>query len=179
MGQTCGVLRVTAVAGCVAAALTLSSSISPAAAAGPGHDDRPHGRSSYTFAVIGDIPYGDAQIASFPQVIKQINAAPAVQLVDHLGDIKSASSVCSDAYFRQVKSQFDKFTDPLVYTIGDNEWTDCHRPNNGAYNPLERLTKIRSLFFPHPGQTLGQHPAPLRAKRRRATRRMSRTPAAR
>jgi hypothetical protein len=111
----------------------------------------------YTFAVIGDIPYGDAQIANFPKVIAQINADPAVQWVDHLGDIKSGSSLCSDAYFQLIKDDFDQFEDPLVYTVGDNEWTDCHRVNNGSYNPLERLAKIREVFFPEPGRTLGQH----------------------
>jgi len=120
---------------------------------GSGHDD------SYTFAVIGDIPYGPAQIAAFPKVVQQINADPRVRLVSHLGDIKDGSSQCTDEYFAQVKTQFDKFLDPLVYTVGDNEWTDCHRANNGSYNPLERLAKIRSLFFAHPGWTLGQHPA--------------------
>jgi hypothetical protein len=114
---------------------------------------------AYTFAVIGDIPYGDVQIANFPKVIAQINADPAVQWVDHLGDIKNGSSVCSDDYFQSIKADFDQFKDPLVYTVGDNEWTDCHRPNNGGYNPLERLAKIRQVFFPNPGKTLGQHPA--------------------
>lgn len=114
---------------------------------------------AYTFAVIGDIPYGDAQIANFPKVIAQINADPAVQWVDHLGDIKNGSSVCSDAYFQMIRHDVDQFRDPLVYTVGDNEWTDCHRPNNGGYNPLERLDTIRKDFFPHPGRTLGQHPA--------------------
>lgn len=125
-----------------------------------GHDRDGHAAAKpFTFAVIGDIPYGDAQIANFPNVIKQINADPAVQLVDHLGDIKSGSTVCSDAYFAQIKADFDQFVDPLVYTVGDNEWTDCHRPNNGGYDPLERLAAIRSVFFAHPGYTLGQHPA--------------------
>ncbi len=113
----------------------------------------------YTFAVIGDIPYGSEQIANFPRVIAQINADRAVQWVDHLGDIKSGSSVCSDEYFQSIKQDFDRFHDPLVYTVGDNEWTDCHRPNNGAYNPLERLDKIRQLFFPQPGRTLGARSA--------------------
>ncbi|HUX70245.1 MAG TPA: hypothetical protein VMV41_07030 [Cellulomonadaceae bacterium] len=125
---------------------------------GHGRDDHATG-SPFTFAVIGDIPYGNAQIANFPNVITQINADPAVQLVDHLGDIKNGSTVCSDAYFAQIKADFDQFVDPLVYTVGDNEWTDCHRPNNGGYDPLERLAAIRSVFFAHPGYTLGQHPA--------------------
>jgi hypothetical protein len=114
-------------------------------------------QAGFTFAVIGDIPYGAAQIARFPSVVDQINADPAVQMVDHLGDIKDGSSVCSDDYFAMVRAQFDRFTDPLVYTPGDNEWTDCHRPNNGGYNPLERLQAVRTLFFPKPGKTLGQH----------------------
>jgi hypothetical protein len=128
-------------------ALALTLSTGPAAA----KDD------PFTFAVIGDVPYGDAQIADFPNVINQINADPDVKFVDHLGDIKNGSTVCSDTYFQQIKSDFDQFEDPLVYTVGDNEWTDCHRPNNGGYNPLERLSAIRQVFFPRPGRTLGQH----------------------
>lgn len=113
--------------------------------------------SPFTFAVIGDIPYGNAQITRFPKVIDQINADPAIQFVDHLGDIKSGSSECADDYFQMIKTDFDRFVDPLVYTPGDNEWTDCHRPNNGSYNPLERLARIREVFFPRPDKALGQH----------------------
>ena len=54
-----------------------------------------------------------------------------------------------------IRTQFDRFTDPLVYTPGDNEWTDCHRANNGGYHPLERLAFDREVFFDHPGTTLG------------------------
>ena len=113
----------------------------------------------FTFAVMGDIPYTPALLASFPNIAAQINADPAVQWVTHVGDIKSGSTVCSDEYFAQIKSDVDLFQDPFVYTPGDNEWTDCHRTNNGAYNPLERLDKVRAVFFPKPGVTLGQRPA--------------------
>jgi hypothetical protein len=116
----------------------------------------PDSRSSYSFAVIGDVPYGADQIAAFPGWIKQINADPAVRSVVHLGDIKNGSSVCSDDYFDLIRSDFDTFEDPLVYTPGDNEWTDCHRVNNGAYNPLERLDRVRQVFFDEPGRSLGQ-----------------------
>ena len=113
-------------------------------------------QGGFGFAVIGDIPYGPAQIASFPSVVDQINADAGVQFVDHLGDIKDGSSVCSDDYFAMVRAQFDRFDDPTVYTPGDNEWTDCHRPNNGGYDPLERLQAVRKDFFPNPGKTLGR-----------------------
>jgi hypothetical protein len=120
----------------------------------------------HTFAVIGDLPYGSAALAALPAHIAQINADPAVQWVDHLGDIKSGSTVCSDAYFQTIKSDFDQFQAPFVYTVGDNEWTDCHRPNNGAYNPLERLAKIRQVFFANPGHTLGRHSARVQSQAR-------------
>jgi len=141
---------------------TVTAAAAPATA-GLGANARSQGRN-YTFAVIGDIPYGDQQIGAFPRIVDQINADPSVRWVDHLGDIKSGSSVCSDGYFSIIRNQFDRFVDPLVYTIGDNEWTDCHRPNNGAYNPLERLAAVRRAFFPQPGRTLGQHPATVLAQ---------------
>jgi hypothetical protein len=76
-------------------------------------------------------------------------------MVTHLGDIKSGSTTCDDQRFATVRADFDGFEDPLVYTPGDNEWTDCHRANNGAYQPLERLAKVRSRVFPRPGRTRG------------------------
>jgi hypothetical protein len=112
--------------------------------------------SADTLAIIGDTPYSSAQIANFPNDIAAINADPDVSRVVHLGDIKSGSTQCTDAYFASIRAQFDTFADPLVYTPGDNEWTDCHRVNNGGYNPLERLAKIRADFFDVRGQTLGE-----------------------
>jgi hypothetical protein len=75
-----------------------------------------------------------------------------------VGDIKNGSTRCDDAYYAKIRADFDLFTGPLVYTPGDNEWTDCHRTNNGAYQPLGRLALDRSVFFDHPGLTLGQQP---------------------
>jgi hypothetical protein len=108
-----------------------------------------------TYAIVGDTPYGAAQIAGFPQDIAQLNADPDVQFVVHVGDIKNGSSRCDTSYFQQIRANFDTFTDPLVYTPGDNEWTDCHRANNGGFQPDERLATLRSIFFDRPGHTLG------------------------
>ncbi|WP_455835525.1 hypothetical protein [Pseudarthrobacter siccitolerans] len=110
---------------------------------------------AFTFGVIGDIPYGAAETAKFPGRIQDINADRDLKFVTHVGDIKNGSSVCSDEYFANIRTQFDTFTHPLVFTPGDNEWVDCHRTNNGAYNPLERLDKLREVFFDEPGKTLG------------------------
>ena len=126
-----------------------------------------------TLAIIGDTPYSAAQIANFPTDVQAINADPAVSRVVHLGDIKSGSTQCTNAYFASIRSDFDAFADPLVYTPGDNEWTDCHRANNGGYLPAgpapagqepSRLDTIRGLFFDRPGFTLGQHREPVRSQ---------------
>jgi hypothetical protein len=111
-----------------------------------------------TYAVIGDFPYGPVKRAELPALIDKINADPTIERVIHLGDIKAGSSSdCSDAYFADIRQQFDRFDDPLVYTPGDNEWTDCHvaSKNNGLYTPTERLVAVRNLFFPIVGRTLG------------------------
>ncbi|HEX4733550.1 MAG TPA: hypothetical protein VH247_03985 [Thermoleophilaceae bacterium] len=113
--------------------------------------------STSTYAVIGDTPYSTFQIQHFPADIAEINADPDVSRVIHLGDIKSGSTRCDTADadpntgdFTQIRSDFDLFADPLVYTPGDNEWTDCHRANNGGYTPTERLATLRSIFFSNP-----------------------------
>ncbi|WP_088289321.1 metallophosphoesterase family protein [Kineosporia sp. A_224] len=160
MARTARSRRLGAAAGAVLATAALACG-SVATAATASADDGP-----YTFAVIGDIPYGDAALAAFPANVAQIGADREVRFVAHLGDIKSGSSLCSDAYFATIRSDFDAFTKPLVYTPGDNEWTDCHRPNNGTYDPLERLAKVREVFVPAPGRTLGRATMKVRSQAR-------------
>lgn len=96
----------------LAGALPFAGAAAPATAAGP-----------YAFAVIGDVPYGSTELAAFPGYIAKINADPNVSLVSHLGDISSPLN-CSSSYYATIKGQFNTFSDPLVYTPGDNEWAD-------------------------------------------------------
>jgi hypothetical protein len=78
----------------------------------------------------------------------------------HVGDFKSGSTVCSDQEFNEQVKHFSMFEQGVVYTPGDNEWTDCHRRSNGSYEPTERLAKLRQMFF-RTGQSLGKHPITL------------------
>jgi hypothetical protein len=122
--------------------------------------------STSTYAVIGDTPYSVFQIQHFADDIGEINSDDDVSLVIHLGDIKSGSTRCdtvdsdpNTGDFTQIQSDFALFEDPLVYTPGDNEWTDCHRANNGGYNPAERLSTLREMFFADPtGDTQDDYP---------------------
>ncbi|HXU80293.1 MAG TPA: hypothetical protein VN914_02775 [Polyangia bacterium] len=113
-------------------------------------------KAPFDLAVFGDTPYGATQIADVPNFIASLDKDPTIVESVHLGDIKNGSSRCDDSYFKFVFDSFSALKKPFLYTPGDNEWTDCHRANNGAYNPLERLAAIRTLFYPLPGQSLGQ-----------------------
>ncbi len=116
----------------------------------------------FQFAAIGDVPYTSA--AQLDRLIEKINTLN-VKFTIHVGDIKSGSTLCSDEVFEAVRRQFMSFEKPLIYTPGDNEWTDCHRSNNGPYDPLERLQKLRQMFFYSP-LSLGRYPVELDSQSR-------------
>lgn len=91
--------------------------------------------NSLTLAVFGDVPYGVEQEAAFPKLIDAINRDPKDRVSIHVGDIKSGSVACTDERFAAVAAGFATLKDPLVYTPGDNEWTDCHRVNQRLLKP--------------------------------------------
>lgn len=107
----------------------------------------PANARKFEVALIGDIPYSGLQVLQYPNVIADINANK-VDFTVHVGDIKAGNTVCSDDVYPAVRDSFNAFHGPLIYTPGDNEWTDCHRRNNGSYDPLERLALIREVFYP-------------------------------
>ena len=111
-----------------------------------------------TLAVIGDTPYGPEQIAAFPELVEDVNGDPHVDAVLHLGDVKLGSSPCTDERLKTSLRLYQTFADPFVLTPGDNEWTDCHQLAAGRFVPIERLERVRELFYPEPGTTLGRRP---------------------
>ena len=121
-----------------------------------------------TLAVFGDWPYSQALLDAAPLLIDSINSDPKVRLVMHVGDIHSGSMPCTGAglnplpatavpdWNQRIFNVFEQFKEPVVYTPGDNEWTDCHKTSqktSGA--PLNELAAVRALFFANPGYTLG------------------------
>ena len=116
---------------------------------------------AFTFVALGDLPYGapDKAYGPYRSLIDRINQdGPAFSV--HVGDFKSGSTLCSDEEFANQVDHFQRFKGAVVYTPGDNEWTDCHRSNNGKFDPLERLTALRQRFFT-PGRSLGNQAMPV------------------
>jgi hypothetical protein len=128
-----------------------------------------------TMAVYGDAPYSNSvpnetsEFDATPAFIDAVNRDRAVKLVVHVGDIHSGKQPCTFTYDESIFGLWTQYRDPLVYTPGDNETADCHKPGesgnvaggSGGYadyangDPVANLGLIRQIFFSQPGRTLG------------------------
>lgn len=110
----------------------------------------------FTFFVLGDMPYHlPEDNAKFENVIKELNKQEQVFNV-FVGDFKSSKTPCSDTAFQKILGYFNTFKKPLIYTPGDNEWTDCGKPQAGSYDTNERLSALRTQFFNDTLHSLGK-----------------------
>ncbi|MGH9001896.1 MAG: hypothetical protein ACRDYV_02090, partial [Acidimicrobiia bacterium] len=97
----------------------------------------------FEIGVVGDWGYEPYQRQWLPRLVDTMNGAGLAFSV-HDGDTGVPPGSCQrDADFAN-RTLFDRFRHPLIYTPGDNEWTDCWR--SGA-DPLQRLATLREVFF--------------------------------
>ena len=127
--------------------------------------DMDHDNKHYSLKVAlwGDEFYADDPATKSGMIDRTIDSMNSHHLDFTLfaGDTKNGSSLCTDqAIGRDVIDIFNSLNAPTLYTLGDNEWTDCHRTNNGGYDPLERLTYLRTTFFDR-NVTQGNDPIPV------------------
>jgi hypothetical protein len=110
----------------------------------------------FTIATLGDTAYGKPEEV-YPQYEKLISTINDLKpdLVIHVGDTKSGSTPCSDEMLAAQLAYLNSFAAPLLYSPGDNEWTDCHRKAAGEFKPLERLAKIRTTYFADATKSFG------------------------
>ncbi|MDB5373697.1 MAG: hypothetical protein JWP04_2339 [Belnapia sp.] len=122
----------------------------------------------FRFVAFGDMPYCNgsdaaacaAEVTRVEALTDSINAAaPTFNIF--LGDTKGGAVACTDAIIvYRTAAWMGRIAGPLVYTPGDNEWTDCWQARAGGYDPLDRLRLLRETFFALP-RSLGQAPMPL------------------
>ena len=113
---------------------------------------------AFSFGVFGDAPYLPDEELRYPLLLKHIDAHDVSFLI-HVGDI--FWHPCSDEHYAEALRHFNQLHQPVIYTPGDNEWTDCWESGSGSYAPLERLARIRQIFFAHPDRSLGRTALPL------------------
>ncbi len=141
------------------------------------------GPPKFTVAVIGDVPYGTTPTDTtesllHPGFLAAINGDADVTMVVHVGDIHSGKQFCTEAYNLQIAADWKAaLKHPMIYTPGDNEWTDCNKSGEGGgtFNattgridfavdsggnlrsyaggdPLANLNLVRAIFFAKPGK---------------------------
>ena len=101
----------------------------------------------FTFGVIGDLGYSPQEEPLLANVLADLNRDTSLAFVVHVGDLSSPQFGCTEELWARRFAQFRALVHPLVYTPGDNEWTDCHAPDVLGGDPLERLAKLRTVFF--------------------------------
>jgi hypothetical protein len=117
--------------------------------------------NSFAFGVFGDAPYQRNEMPAFRQVLDDVNKSNVEWLI-HVGDIQWFP--CTDSAYKEKLDTMNTVDRAVVYTPGDNEWTDCHTYKEGGYPPLDRLTSLRRIFFSHPTSSLGRHPIALESQ---------------
>lgn len=112
----------------------------------------PKSSAAFDIGLIGDTGYNSGEDATLLRVRAQM-AKYSLAFVTHDGDTKPQSMPCSDTRDKAVYNAFNGFSEPFVYTPGDNEWTDCK-------NALTRIASLRKIFFSTPN-SLGVTKIPL------------------
>lgn len=100
-----------------------------------------------SFAVLGDAPYYTHEELRFRVLLKHIDRHDLTSVI-HVGDIFWRP--CSDAMYEKSRDYLESLRHPAIYTPGDNEWADCWEPRVGGYVPLERLSRLRQIFYARP-----------------------------
>ena len=125
---------ITIALGCTALTGTLLSQ-SPAAS-----QISANGNGRFTFALIGDMPYGPEGELKFPSTIADINSDQNLSFVVHDGDIKNGSSLCSDETASTQCSQLELFGEEL--RIAQTALSEI----TGAFTADDLLGEIFSRF---------------------------------
>lgn len=98
-----------------------------------------------SFVALGDAPNNKNEYQLYESLIKNINAAKP-SLVVHLGDTHGRS-VCSNKEIDRMRRYMNDFIAPVLYTPGDNDWTDCGRARDGKFDSIERLNYLRKTYY--------------------------------
>src|SRR6185369_13780634 len=69
----------------------------------------PSAARALTIGVVGDMPYSTQQFAAFQGFLNAMSADRSFQLVVHLGDIKSGSTACTDAYIKGIRDALNSY----------------------------------------------------------------------
>ncbi len=120
-------------------------------------ENTPPSSDAATLGLIGDYLYNEDQVDDAERLLASVNEAE-LDLVVHDGDTTYAPVPqfrCSQEVLRYHADRLNALDTPVLYTPGDNEWTDCPSyvatygaENLGYTDPLVALETVRRTFFP-------------------------------
>lgn len=137
--------------------LWLTSALAVVGCSDPPPADHPP-PGAIAFGVYGDGPYFPWEEFRARRLLADAESAGADFLI-HIGDILGTS--CADEALANLGRRLARVNMPVVYTPGDNEWADCHTRDAGGHDPLERLERLRQIYFDDPSSSLGAVPMPV------------------
>lgn len=168
-------LPAVAAAGAAASMLALSVFSTPGAAAADTPATVPTGRAALdgdgpvSVGLIGDFLYNADQVDDAERMFADLRGAD-LDLTLHDGDTTYAPVEkfrCSEDVLRYHLDLMNSLDHPVVYTPGDNEWTDCPEyvetygaQNLGYTDPFLALKTVREVFFPT-SRSLGGETIPM------------------
>lgn len=108
-----------------------------------------HGQAQgFSFALIGDMAYYEEHEPWLANVHAEIGKDPSLAFVAHVGDLSRPARACTEEMLKLRLSQFNALPQPVIFTPGDNDWTDCHDQQGvKGGNPLAALDRLRTMFF--------------------------------
>ncbi|OGB21941.1 MAG: hypothetical protein A3I66_12290 [Burkholderiales bacterium RIFCSPLOWO2_02_FULL_57_36] len=102
------------------------------------------GSEKFSFGVIA---HAFASTSDESALINMIAEADAENLAFVVANgIKSKTEPCSDQVYNRRKALFEDAQHGLVLSLAASDWVDCRR-NDGRSAAIERLNRIRDLFF--------------------------------
>ncbi|VXC70929.1 hypothetical protein [Massilia sp. 9I] len=110
----------------------------------------------HSFAVVGHraAEGGEAALKDVLQEAKDEDLAFLV-----VTGIKGEQEACGDRVYQKRRELFDKEKRPVILSLSGSDWTGC-RNSAGRTNAIERLNRLRELFYGEP-EALGKEKLPV------------------
>ncbi|RZT42539.1 hypothetical protein [Cupriavidus agavae] len=109
--------------------------------------------------LIADVPQWPAAETDTAALFDLMNARQ-MALIVHAGGIKGDTESCADAVLAARLRVLDDSPAPLLYVPGETDWAECRKPVAGKFDAVERLNRLRELYFPV-DTTLGRRTLPV------------------
>jgi hypothetical protein len=110
---------------------------------------------SFSFALMGDLPYNAREEVLFERLLREVDADATLAFALHVGDFKGGGLPCSDALFAKRHAQFDASRHPFFFVPGDNEWVDCRLPSTAGPTPSSGWGACDNSSSPNPRRSAG------------------------